>query len=101
MRFALKQMTLEQDFLLIFRFAPVTRLSFFQNKFNRNATHIRRTSRKILETCKKFNAISTPGSIGQENVSPLNFSLQHVKGGVCSSCYVVLRTAVFSGKTVY
>jgi hypothetical protein len=94
-------MTLEQIFLPIFRFAPVTRLLFFQNKLNLNTTHIRRTSRQILKTGKKINAISTTGSIGQENAFPLNFSLQHFKGGVLSSCYVLLRTALFSGKTVY
>jgi hypothetical protein len=94
MRFVLQQVTLEQIFLPIFRFAPVANLSFSQNKLNLNTTHIRRTSRQI-------NAISKPVSIGQENVSPLNFSLQNVKGGVRSSCYVVLPTALFSVKTVY
>jgi hypothetical protein len=84
--------TLGEVFLPIFRFAPVTSLSFFQNKLN--ITHIRRTSRKILETCKQINAISKTGNIGQENVSPLNFSLQSVKGGVRSSCCVALHCLI-------
>jgi len=94
-------MTLGQVFLLIFRFALVTNLSFFQNKLNLNTAHIRRTSRQILETCKKFNAISNLGSIGQENASPLNFSLQSVTGCVRSSCYVLFPTALFRVKRVY